>query len=293
MDRADAVAGDLAGRRLPSGSFGRIAFGFLAVSVLSGAALVPFYSPSRAFEDLERIEGGLPWGFFLRALHTWSSGGVLVATVLHLVQVLKGRTERQLAAGVWWRSVGLLPLGIGALLGGFVLRGDAGAVAALSIWRRILEAVPFGGTEIACFTLGSVPGDLAAAALHHAGTFTILLWLLTAEHGARLVPDLRSAVFAALVSIGLAGALPVALGAHPGTASTHLLLGPWYLLGLQGALVDLQVATGWAAPLGLVLLLGAVRHAEGRWRTGLVALAGACAAAYLLFTVRLLLLSRG
>ncbi|HQR46725.1 MAG TPA: cytochrome b N-terminal domain-containing protein [Thermoanaerobaculia bacterium] len=286
------MTGELPARRLPSGSFGRVAFGLLAVSVMSGISLVPFYAAARPFESLERIEGGVPWGFFLRALHAWSSWGVLVATVLHLAEALRARTERQLSAGVWWRSVALLPLGVGALLSGFVLRGDAGAVAALAIWRRILEAVPVLGTEIARFLLGA-PGDLSAAALHHAGTFTLLLWLATAEHGLRLVPDVRSAALAALASMALAGAIPVALGPPPGTASGHLLLGPWYLLGLQGALLDLPAAAGWAGPLGLVLVLGAVRHAEGRRRSALVALAALWAGLYLLFTVRILLLSRG
>lgn len=293
MDRAAPLGTDLSARRVPSGSFGRVAFGFLAVSLLSGAALVPFYSPSRAFEDLERLEGGLPWGFLLRALHAWSSFGVLATTAAHLVQVLRARTERQLPAGVWWRSVLLLPLSVGALLGGFILRGDAEAVAALAIWRRILETLPWGGAELSRFLLGAVPGDLSAVALHHAGTFAILLWLATAEHGARLVPDARSTVLAVLVSAAVAGAVPLGLGAPPSTSMPHLLLGPWYLLGLQGALVYLPAAAGWMAPLAIVVIVGTVRHAEGRWRTGLAALAFFWAAAYLLFTVRLLLLARG
>ena len=84
------------GARPPSGDFGRLALGFLAVSALSGLALVPFYSPAHALESLERIHGGIPWGFFLRALHAFSSFGLLVTTAVHLVQVVARRTERQL-----------------------------------------------------------------------------------------------------------------------------------------------------------------------------------------------------
>jgi hypothetical protein len=80
--------------------------------------------------------------------------------------------------------------------------------------------------------------------------------------------------------------------AAPG-APTHLLLGPWYLLGLQGALVDLPVAAGWLAPLALVLPLVFLRHARGRVRAALLALLAAWIAADAAFTVRLLLLSRG
>lgn len=275
----------------PSGGFGRLSFGFLAVSVLSGGLLVPFYSPAAAWESLEKIQGGVAWGFFLRALHAYSSFGVLITAAVHVVQVVAARTERQLPAGVWWRSVLLLPVTVAALLGGFVLRGDAEAIAALSIWRRILESLPLAGAEIARLLLGSVPGDLGPAGLHHAGTLTLLLWLFTAEHGGRLVPDTRGTVLAALVSLSLAGTVPLALGAPPSAAPAHLL-GPWSLLGLQGALVHLPPAAGWLLPLAFVLLLGFVRHADGRLRRGLIAALGAWCAGDAYFTVRVLLSSR-
>jgi hypothetical protein len=275
----------------PSGGFGRVSFGFLAVSAVSGVALVPFYSPVTPWDSLERIQGGLAWGFFLRALHAYASFGVLVAAALHAVQVLAARTERQLPAGVWWRSVLLMPATVAALLGGFVLRGDAEAVAALSIWRRILEGLPAAGAEAARLLLGSTPGDLGPAALHHAGTFTFLLWLFTAEHAGRLLPDGRATVLAGLVSVALAGVVPLPLGAPPSAAPAHLL-GPWSLLGLQGALAVLPAAAGWLLPLAAVLLLGFVRHADGRPRRALLAALGAWGAAYAALTVRVLLAAR-
>jgi hypothetical protein len=288
VDRPPLRDAPAPGAGAPSGGFGRLSFGFLAVSVLSGIALVPLYTPAAAWESLEKIQGGLAWGFFLRGLHAWSSYAVLVATAAHVVQVLAARTERQLPAGVWWRSVLLLPVTVAALLGGFVLRGDAEAVAALSIWRRILESLPLAGAEIARLFLGSVPGDLGAVALHHAGTLTLLLWFFTAEHGGRVLPDARGTVLAALVSLALAGTVPLPLGAPPSAAPAHLL-GPWSLLGLQGALEVLPPWIGWAAPLELVLLIGLVHHAAGRARRIVVALIALWVAEYAFFTVRVLL----
>jgi hypothetical protein len=275
----------------PSGGFGRLSFGFLAVSVVSGVLLVPFWTPAAAWDSLERIQAGLAWGFFLRALHAYSSFAVLVTMALHVIQVLAAKSERQLPAGVWWRSVVLLPVTVAALLCGFVLRGDAEAVAALSIWRRILESLPLAGAEIARLFLGSVPGDLGPAALHHAGTLTLLLWFFTAEHAGRLLPDTRGTTLAALVSVALAGVVPLPLGAPPSASPAHLL-GPWSLLGLQGALEVLPPWIGWAAPLELVLLLGLVRHAGGRARRIVVALIAVWAAEYAFFTVRVLLNAR-
>jgi quinol-cytochrome oxidoreductase complex cytochrome b subunit len=262
------------------------------VSVLSGVLLVPFYTPASAWDSLERLQGGIAWGFFLRALHAYASFGVLVASALHVVQVLAAKTERQLPAGVWWRSVLLLPLTVTALLGGFVLRGDAEAVAALSIWRRILETLPSAGAEAARLLLGPTAVDLGPAALHHAGTFTFLLWLFTSEHAGRPLPDARATVLAGLLSAALAGVLPLPLGAPPSATPAHLL-GPWSLLGLQGALAVLPSAAGWLVPFGAVLLLGFVRHAGVPARRALFAALGAWAAAYAAFTVRVLLAARG
>jgi hypothetical protein len=77
----------------------------------------------------------------------------------------------------------------------------------------------------------------------------------------------------------------------PGGAA-RILLGPWYLLGLQGALVDLPVSAAWLGPLLFVLGLGIVRHAAGRARRLLLVLAGAWVAAWVGFTARILLLAR-
>ncbi len=283
---------DSAGRTAPSGNLGRLAFGFLAVCAVSGFALVPFYSPERALDSLERIQGGLPWGFLLRAIHAFSGFGLLVATIGHLLQVIASRSERQLSRGMWWLSVLLLPLAVVALLGGFVLRADPEAVAAFAVWRRILQEIPLVGTELARLTLGSL-GDLGAVALHHAGTFTILLWIFTAAHGSRTLPDRRSVILAVLISAALAGVLPLPLGSSASSgASSRLLRGPWYLLGLQGALVDLPAAVGWLGPLLLILLVGFLRDVPDRARRVLVALMGTWVIVYIGFTVRLLLLAR-
>ncbi len=270
---------------------GRLTWGLLVVAVLSGLALAPFWSAARPLESLETLTGATPWGFWLRGVHTVSSWGFLAGTIAHLVEVLWKKADTRLPRGVWWRCVALLPVTILALLGGFLMRGDAEAQAALTVWREVSTSIPFVGRALAALLLGVPGSDLAPVALHHAGTFTLLAWLLTAEHGRALVPDLRSTVLAALGSFAVAGLFPISLG--PATAPAGgLLLGPWYLLGLQGALLHLPVTAGWLLPLFLLAAVGLVRHVEGRWRSMLLAAAAAWSAGYLAFTVRLLLAAR-
>jgi hypothetical protein len=270
---------------------GRLTWGLLAVAVLSGLALAPFWAAARPLESLETLTGATPWGCWLRSVHALSAWGLLAGTVAHLVEVLWKKSDRRLSPAVWWRSVALLPVAVLALLGGFLMRGDAEAAAALAVWREVSSSIPLAGPLLASLLLGVPGADLAPVALHHAGTFTLLAWLLTAEHGGALAPDLRSTVLAALGSFAAAGFLPVSLG--PAAAPDgSLLLGPWYLLGLQGALAVLPVAAGWILPLVLIGAVGLVRHLEGRPRAAVLAFLAAWGAVYLAFTIRLLVATR-
>ena len=288
MDRPGVKPVAEAGR--PAGNFGKLSFGFLAVSLVSGAALVPHYDPAAPLASLETIVGAVPFDSFLRALHAWSSYGLLLAAIVHAAEVARRRTEGQLGRGVWWRAVATTPLLVLALLGGFVLRGDAEAKAAGEVWRGLTASVPLAGPSLALLLLGPA-GSVGAIALHHAGTISLLLLVLTIEHARLVWPGGRPTVLAALVSVAAAGLLALPLGPPP--PGRGLLLGPWPLLGLQGMLVDLPAWVGWTLPLLAVALLGALRELSGRRRGAVLALLGTIALAWVGFTARILLLSRG
>lgn len=163
--------------------------------------LVPFYRPNVPLESTEKLYAGFPWTWWFRAAHAFSGRGLLGCTMAHVVETLLAKAERSLALGVWWRAVMLLPVLIGALLGGFVLRGDAEATAALNVWRGVLETVPVFGRDLAVFLLGPRHGGVHTVALHHVAGFTILFWIATAEHAHRLWPDVRALALALLLTV--------------------------------------------------------------------------------------------
>ena len=270
------------------GVFGRLAVGFLAVVVLSGLALVPVYEAASPLASLEGIQHGHPWAWLWRGIHWFAALGLLVMTAVHIFEMIRRGLDGHLPAGRWWRSVMVLPAIIGAMLGGFVMRGDAGAGAALDVWRGIVSDVPGIGPEIATFTIGANEADLSTVALHHAGTFTVVIWLLSADHGRRLWPDLRSAVVAALSCLALAAVFPIGLGQPPGGEAAAIEQGPWYMLGLQGMLLDLPVASGWLVPLVGLGLLGAIRHAAGWIRRAIAIAVMGLVVVYVGWTIRLL-----
>lgn len=273
------------------GFFGRLAMGLLPVVILSGVWLAALWSADAPRASTEAIAAGLPWAWLLRGVHFMASTGLVLATGVHTLLMLRRRRERSLSPAVWWRSTLLLPVVVLAALGGFVMRGDAEAVAAWQVWRGILESMPFVGDALARLLLGLRGDDLAsddlgAVALHHGGTFTLAAWLLSTEHGRRLWPDVRATVQAAALCLALAAVVPLPLSNT--TDGATLLLGPWFLLGLQGALLDLPAAAGWLVPLLAFVALGAVRHVHGLARKALLTLLAGAFALNLMWTVRLL-----
>ena len=275
---------------LPSGPFGMLCFGFLAISLVSGGALSVHYDPAAPLASLERIVGDIPLGWFLRTLHGWSSFACLGTLVVHVGSVLWKKTERSLSPGVWWRSVALIPLLGLALLGGFVLKGDAEARAAADVGQGLLRSLPMVGSSLSLLLFGANRGSLGVVALHHAGSISILLLLFTVEHASRVWPGGRPITLAALLSGAAAGLLPLPLGSL--SPSSGVLLGPWALLGLQGMLLDLPPFIGWLVPALLVVLLGLVRGVPGRWRTLAVVMLVGLSGLWIAWTVRLLVAAR-
>ena len=273
--------------RWPTLHLGRLALAFLAVTLLTGVALIPLYDPSAPLASVEAMQGGIAWAWLLRALHGFSAHALVILTLAHLVELLVRNRESELAAGMWWRSVATLPLLIMAMLSGFVMRGDSDAGAALEVWRGILAEIPLIGSGLAYFLLGTSDNTIAVVTLHHVGTFTLLLLLFAAEHGKRLFPDMRAGVLAGLITLLLAGVLPLGLGAATASAN-QVFTGPWYMLGLQGILLDLPRALSWLAPLGLVALIGICRHVDGAARRAVLVTLILAAIAYVGWSLRML-----
>ena len=120
------------------------------------------------------------------------------------------------------------------------------------------------------------------------GGFTLAIWLISSEHGRQLWPDIRALVLATLIAAGLAAFFTVPLGPASVPAGT-LLSGPYYLYGIQGALLDLPQELGWIVPALLVLLYGLTRHVHDRTRLILSAGLALILAAYLAMSLRILL----
>jgi quinol-cytochrome oxidoreductase complex cytochrome b subunit len=212
----------------PVGTFGDIATAAFIVAAASGVAVAIPYQPGDAYGSIATMLLANPAAAFFRNLHYWSGQVCLLATLLHVWDHLRARTEGRVSRGVWLRLTLTLPLVAFLMLSGFMLRGDAEGRQALRIVADATSQVPLVGWMFSALLLG-IGDRLDLLYVQHAATATIIVWLFIIEH-ARRVWSRVPALLAVLAGTG-ALSLVVSPGLHNGF--DPVVKGPWYFLGLQ------------------------------------------------------------
>jgi len=260
-------------RRIPP--LGMLAFGAFVICVLTGILLIPAYMPGAAMDSLALLLLKNPAGIFARSLHYWSAQAFLLLTLAHVVDYLLQRGETRVSFGVWLRLSLVVPVTLGAMLSGFLLRGDAPAIQAMQILRSLLGFVPLIGMALSRLLTGT-GADLQTTYLHHACTATLVIWLVTVEHARRILPRAQ-AIWWTLPPVA---ALSLFLAPGLESRGASIEKGPWYLVGLQELLHWMprpQFAV-WLALLGLAVLsllpIFSLRlRSWARWTMALAAIA--------------------
>ncbi len=229
-----------------------LALAAFVISAVTGIMLVPAYSSVLPLDSLALVLLKNPSAIFARSLHYWSAQAFLALSLAHIVDHLLRRSESKVRFGVWLRLGLAIPVIVGVMLSGFLLRSDAAAVQALQILRTLLGAMPLIGAALSRLLTGS-GSDLTTVYLHHACTATLILWLVTIEHARRIMPTMRAAGWT------LPPLLLLSLLFVPGLAwvGTAVEKGPWYLVGVQELLHWLpqpEIAV-WLGFGGLALLI--------------------------------------
>ncbi len=243
------------------GTFGDLATAAFIVAAASGVAVAIPYRPGDAYGSIATMLLVNPAAAFFRNLHYWSGQVCLLATLLHVWDHLRARTEGRVGRGVWLRLTLTLPLVVFLMLSGFMLRGDAEGRQALRIVTEATAQVPLVGSLLSAFLLG-IGDRLDVLYIQHAATATIIVWLFIIEH-ARRVWSRMPAMVAVLVATGALSML-VSPGLHNGF--DPVVKGPWYFLGLQ----EILHWTPWpivvvGAGTGIVAVIYALRVMRPTW----------------------------
>jgi hypothetical protein len=245
----------------PLGTFGDLATAAFVVAAASGVAVAIPYRPGDAYGSIATLLLVNPAAAFFRNAHYWSAQACLLATLLHVWDHLRARTEGRVGGGAWLRLTLTIPLVVFLMLSGFMLRGDAEGRQALRIVVEATAQVPLAGSLLSAFLLG-IGDRLDVLYIQHAATATIVVWLFVIEHARRVWPRVP-ALLAVAVPTG-ALSLLVSPGLHNGF--DPIVKGPWYFLGLQ----EILHWTPWpivvvAAGSGIVALIYGLRAMGPAW----------------------------
>jgi len=126
------------------------------VQLVTGILLAFHYVPSadHAYESVMRINETVPFGWYLRSLHRWSSNFMIIAVLLHVLRVFFTGSYRKPREMNWFVGMGLLGV---TLMFGFT--GYSLIYEQLSYWGatvagNITETVPLIGPYLANFIRG-------------------------------------------------------------------------------------------------------------------------------------------
>jgi len=275
---------------------GGMALLLLLVLVGTGALLLFVYDPSpeKAYASILNLEGHVPFGAFVRAVHHWAANGLIVVAFLHLLRVFFTGAFRLPRGFNWVLGLALLALAAASNFTGYLLPWDQLSFWAVTIGTGMLAYVPLVGDALQNALRGG--GEVGAKTLSvffvlHIAILPILAFLLCAFHfwlvrkaggvmlpqpagGAPsrrvLVPTRPNLVaregVAALVLLALilllAALVPAPLQeqANPGM-SPNPAKAPWYFMGAQELLVHLHPSFAvFVVPLLAALFLVALPY---------------------------------
>jgi ubiquinol-cytochrome c reductase cytochrome b subunit len=253
-------------------AFGRIAVYSLAVTLVTGVLLLPFFQPSmaaivyhgtyrkldgltmsRAFASALHVSFDVRGGLLVRQVHHWSADLFVAAVCLRLIRVFFGGRARLPAWLIW---VGLLLAGTLAGWSGGILPDDMLSGGSLSVLTGVILSVPVVGTHVATLIFGgSIPGHAIIARdywLHIAVLPAVLAALLLLSYRGlrprpvrvRRLDPLLPFTGAVLVALGAAAQInPVWLfGPYQPDSISAGAAPDWYMGFLDGAL---RIMPGW------------------------------------------------
>lgn len=140
----------------------------LAILVITGIVLAMGYCPAvdEAYQSVDYITHRQLFGWFVRGLHYWSAGLMVVMLFLHLCRQLLNGGYKSPREATWLIGVALLFIVLTTSLLGYILRWDQRGFYGLKVALAAFQQVPLigeqlvlavqGGPEIGSLTLSRI-----------------------------------------------------------------------------------------------------------------------------------------
>ena len=155
----------------------------LAVLVVSGLYLAQYYNPTPtgAHDSVLYLITRAPLGDWVRSLHYWSAGGVVLTVTAHLAFVFWRRSYKRPREVTWWAGIAMAGILFLLIVTGTVLRYDQEGFEALA---HFVTGGNLTGTFGAFFTDGFTPSTSLLSRIFglHTSLLPIALLMLIALH---------------------------------------------------------------------------------------------------------------
>jgi len=195
--------------------------------------LVIAYHPSEAFDSVQKIKYILPFGYFFRKLHYFSSEAFVMFLFLHIaIELLKKKIYIDNSS--WFYSVIGVVLVIFLMFSGFVLKGDLSANAAAQVAFNLIKDTPLLKTILPLFYDAKV--FYYRFFIWHILFFPLLLGFAIYKHVKIL--QVKSLYFSIALGISAISMIVFAMpkDINP-TADVNDLSSPWFFEGAEKLLL--------------------------------------------------------
>lgn len=159
----------------------------LGVLVVTGMVMVLTYSPTpdTAYDSVRHITERQTLGWFIRALHYWSAGFMVVMVFFHLFRQILVAGYKFPREATWIFGALLFQAVIAMSFTGYLLRWDERSIHAVRVMLHMFNRVPLIGDEFVVFVQGGdEPGALLLTRLYavHVLILPLLIGIMTAYH---------------------------------------------------------------------------------------------------------------
>ncbi len=150
----------LLNRRVPRAPWysgdGSAMLALLGIQVMTGAVLAMTYSPAAdsAFQSVVYITQEQTLGWFVRGLHYWSAGAVIVMVTFHLFRQILFAGYKSPREGTWMVGVVLFFCVLFLGYSGYLLRWDERSIHGIRVMLHMLVRVPLIGESLVTFAQG-------------------------------------------------------------------------------------------------------------------------------------------
>ena len=221
----------------------------LYISVLSGVILSLQYDFSEPFYSTGSLELVVPYGYFCRSLHFFSSQAFFALMVSHLLAVILKLSASQNNEAVedeysiksderWLKPVLSVPVAVLLLFTGYVLKADSTGKSAGLIAENIVLSTPLVGEMLNAILFNISQAGLKAVYANHLVGFGVLWGYLVWNHLKmyRVSWLDYGRVVSAILIISLLLTAPL----DPFMPGVFHISGPWFFVGLQEMLRYIQ-----------------------------------------------------